>query len=167
MKQLEDVLHMQRGCLERQECWGQVAHVERVKDSYDLSEQDLGRMRLSVFELVGRGRVVSEQLEMAACEFQLAAVYNHLASKDFIRAAASYQRAAETYRQAASLIILLASSGRFLDILCKRPTRIDEYRNMLRGFEVNLDEQSIEQLIPRILGKQNSEQAAPDKPPLD
>lgn len=141
--------------------------LERVRDSYDSSEQDIGRMRLSVFELVHRGRFVSEQLEMAAREFQMAAVYNHLASKGFIRAAASYQRAAETYRQVASLIIMLASSGRFLSALCKRPTSLDEYRSMLRVFDVEIDEQSVEQLIPRILGEPNGELAAPDQTSLE
>lgn len=139
----------------------------QIDESYDLSEQNLGRIRLSVFDLVERGRIVSQQLEQAAHDFQLAAMYNHLASNQFVRAAASFQRAANTYRQIASLIILAASSGRLLDVLCKQPTNTNRYRLMLGAFGVKLDDKNVEQLIPQILGKQRLEQRGPDQEPFE
>lgn len=141
--------------------------LEHINDSYDLSEHDIGRTRLAVFELITRGHILALQLEQAARDFQMATVYNHLASNDFIRAATSYERAANTYRRIASLIILLASSGRFLDALCKQPMRVDRYHRMIRVFGVTLDVKDIEQLLPRIWGKQNVEQVAPDEVPLE
>jgi len=141
--------------------------IERIKDSHDLSEQNIARMRLAVAALVDRGRIVSQHLEKAAYDFQMAAVKNHLANNDFVHAASSFQRAANTYRQIASLIILLASSGRFLDALCKQPMRVDRYHRMVRVFGVTLDEKNIEQLLPRILGTQNVDQVAPDEVPLE
>lgn len=141
--------------------------VERVKESYDLSEQNIARIRLSVFDLVEQGRFVSQQLEMAARDFQMAAVYNHLAGNDYIRAADSYQRAATTYRRIASLMILLASSERLLDVLCKQPTNVDRYRRMLAAFGVKLDGNEIAEMMPRLLAKQNVELAEPGKAPLE
>jgi hypothetical protein len=139
----------------------------RIKDSYDLSEQNIARIRLSVSALVDRGRIVSQQLEKAACDFQMAAVKNHLANNDFVHAASSFQRAANTYRQIASLIILLASSGRFLDALCKQPMCVDRYHTMLGMFGVKLDQTDVEDIIPRIIGKQNIEQVAPNEVPSE
>lgn len=139
----------------------------RVDESYDSSERDIARMRLSVAALVDRGRIVSQQLEKAAYDFQMAAVKNHLANHDFVHAASSFQRAANAYRQIASLIILLASSSRFLDALCKQPMRVDRYHSMLRVFDLKLDDRNIEQFVPRILGKQNFEQVAPDEVPSE
>ncbi len=141
--------------------------VERVKDSYDLSEQNVARIRLSVFDLVEQGRFVSQQLEMAARDFQMAAVYNHLAGNDYIHAANSYRRAATTYRRIASLIILLASSERLLDVLCKQPTNVDRYRGMLGALGVKLDGNEIAENMPRLLAKQNVELVEPGKAPLE
>jgi len=129
--------------------------LERINDSFDQSERDIFRMRVAVFELVDRGRVATQQLEIAAREFQMASVNHRLASHEFIRAAASYQDAADTYRQVASMIIQVASSERFLNALCKRPTGLDRYRSFLRAYGVKLDDRGIEQLIPRMLGKQD------------
>ncbi len=85
------------------------------------------------------------------------------ASHEFIRAAASYQDAADTYRQVASMIIQVASSERFLNALCKRPTSVDIYRSFLGAYGVQLDDKGSEQRISRMLGKQSIESTAPNK----
>ena len=163
------------GCAAAPECVVKVEHavvknerqLERINDSYDQSERDIARMRVAVFELVDRGRVATQQLEIAAREFQMASVNHRLASHEFIRAAASYQDAADTYRQVASMIIQVASSERFLTALCKQPANVDRYRGFLKAFGVKLDDKSTEMLIPRMLSKQNIESAKPNETILE
>lgn len=96
-----------------------------VDECYDLSERDIARIRADVFALVDRGRIVSEQLELAAREYEYAAMYNHLASDEFARAAQNYAIAAAEYEKIASLILRAASSKRLLRGLCGRAANME------------------------------------------
>jgi hypothetical protein len=110
-----------------------------INSSYDLSEQDLGRMRLSVFDLVERGRMVSQQLEMAAREYEYATAHYHLASNELARAARNYEIAAAEYEMVAALIVRVASSKNLIHSVCGRSADVDGLQELMAAYGVNTD----------------------------
>jgi hypothetical protein len=139
----------------------------RADESYDLSEQDIARMRVAVNDIVERGRLAAHQLEMAARDYEYATFYHYMTSDQLTRAAAAYQNAAETYRQVATLIVQLASSERLLQAICGRTISTQRYRGFLDVYGVTLDEKGIDHLIPRLLGKEDRGPPGLEGPPLD
>jgi len=132
---------------------GRIANVERAmtrseqtlaraNKSYDWSKQDILRMRLAVNDVVERGRLAAQQLELAARDYEYAAVFHHVASVEFASAARNYDTAVGEYEMIASLIIHAASSRNFLRKLCGRSADAEGFGGLLGAYGGNLEQDS-------------------------
>lgn len=141
--------------------------LERVGESYNLSEQDIARMRVTVNDIVERARLAARDLEIAARDYEYATFSHYVTSEQLTRAAAAYQNAAETYSQIANLIVQLASSDRLLQAICGRSAGPTRYRGFLDAYGVTLDEKGIDHFLPRLLGQDDRGPLGLDGQPLD
>ena len=108
--------------------------LDHVAKNYDLSERDIARLRATVDDMVARWRRASQNLEMAARDYEYAAVYHHLSSDEFERAARNYEMAAAEYEVIATMLLRAASSKGLLWDICGESGSVqgfDELRTML------------------------------------
>jgi hypothetical protein len=106
----------------------------RAEKSYDSSERDIARLRATIDDMVTRWRLASQNLEMAARDYEYAAVYHHLSSDEFARAARNYEAAAAEYEVIATMLLRAASSKGLLRGICGQsgsPQGFDELGTML------------------------------------
>ncbi len=129
--------------------------LDHVAKNYDLSERDIARIRAAIDDMVGRWRLASQNLEMAARDYEYAAVYHHLSSDEFARAARNYEMAAAEYEVIATILLRAASSKGLLRDICGQSGSSqgsDELRTMLeQGAEksFNLPLPMLEALVRR------------------